>query len=102
MIVVNPNGTVDPIHIGPIEVQLRRSTAPIMAESTWLALAYAPGSSNVVTHGWGSMPDDAVNAIRERLVELRDALVLACMDVASLPGCGGAEMMPLEADEEAA
>lgn len=98
MIVVNPNGTVDPVYIGPIEVIVRRNESAIWQRSAWHAVAYATGSPLIVADGFGPMPDDAVNAIRERLVELRDALVLACMDLASVPGCGGESMMPVEAE----
>jgi len=102
MIVVNPNGTVEPIQIGQIEVHVRRDLAAISPRSAWHATAYAPGHPVYLASGFGPMPDDAVHEVQDRLVELRDALVLACMDLASVPGCGGAEMMGIEADEEAA
>lgn len=102
MIVINPNGEVDPVQIGPIEVIVRRAADALSPRSAWMAVAYWPGSARVLVDGWGPMPDDAVREVQDRIVTLRDALVLACMDLASVPGCGGEEMMPIEADEEAA
>lgn len=98
IVVVKKDFTIEPIRLaGDIVITGKRS----INGSLWFAHAYAGEGGACIATAMDVMPDRAVEALRMELTWLRDALIEACDDDVA-PGCGGEDMMPIEADEEAA
>lgn len=85
-IVIKSDGTVDPIHLGGIEVRFDRSAG------SWLAVAFV--GRDMIAKAWAAMPDDAMRMVMERLAEVRDAIDGAL--AAIVVDMSGEGMMPTE------
>lgn len=86
-IVIKPDGTVDPLQLGDVEVRFGLSMS-----CGWLCTAFV--GRDLIAKAWAAMPDDAMRMVMERLAEVRGAIDGAL--AAIVVDMSGEGMMPTE------